>query len=87
MRFFGAVRPVNTVRTVRTTDSAGVFELPAVLGIPGVRPVGHCPLKPSGEGGFGEELAGGTDGRTQRLGGEPGFALRQEKARGLLPCR
>ena len=59
---------MNTVRAVPATDCAGTFELPAVLGVPGVCPVRHCPLEPRGEGGFGEEIAGGTDGCTQRLG-------------------
>ena len=67
MRFLYTVRSVNTVRAV-PADCAGALELPAVLGIPGVCPVRHCPLEPRGEGGFGEELAGGADGRAQRLG-------------------
>ena len=54
-----------------------------MLGIPGVRPVGHCPLKPSGEGGFGEELAGGTDGRTQRLGESRGLLCGRKRRGGF----
>ena len=73
MRFFGAVRPVNTARAVPAADCAGTLELPTVLGIPGVCPVRHCPLETRGEGGFGKEIACGADGRTQRLGESRGL--------------